>query len=512
MKKRVTVILVIAAMFLTTLSPMIAVQADVSVAAYFSAGSRPYSDAGDNTALIQKTSGTISNYDVKLNSNDYYTQANTLRVLELWFADDADRYNMVNTAYFTMEVLAPRETKFKLELFDKNWSSVTSTVGVVPDGNNYVKVKIPFSDYTQYTSKDFSKIVSVRLYVDNDFRDAEHFLAPGETISFRNVYFVNGDPGVEYHQNKTLQARDALVHGINFSAMEGVVGTGYVQDISYYNIVKAAGFDHIRLPVNFAARCGSAPDYTIDSSFLLLVDNAINNALTSGLKVVLDFHGWSNICTDANGNKDEFYAIWKQVAERYQNYSDNLYFEILNEPNNGTSGADPLTYTRLNEIQMEAISIIRETNPVRMIMASVAQWNGAWMLNYMTLPDEDPNIMMSVHAYDPMAFSHQGATWAGFTSDQVAFTDDVKQAVDNTLNAVSDYTYRTGCKVWISEFGVYLSVADQSDVNAYLTYFTTGCSERGIPAASWEFCQGFGAYDLTNSCWRNYVLSGLIHN
>lgn len=305
----------------------------------------------------------------------------------------------------------------------------------------------------------------------------------------------------------------ALVRGINVSALEGnVAADNYVFDPDTYAIIQTAGFDHVRLPVNFASRSGKAPGFTIDPAFFRQLDSAINAALDAGLAVVLDFHGWGAMNGDVDANKAQFLAIWKQVAERYRHYPEELYFELINEPNAAT-GRHPLTAERLNEIQEDVIAVIRQSNPTRMIVAATAEFNGVWTLLNLRLPKDDPNIIVSVHAYDTMEFTHQGATWIGRPADQVVRLDkDILDSVVKTLDSVQRYKDISGREVWLSEFGIYLNNAVQADVTAYLTHFTAQCEQRDIPWAYWEYNSGFGAYDKNSKQWKGYVLDGLIRD
>lgn len=304
-----------------------------------------------------------------------------------------------------------------------------------------------------------------------------------------------------------------LQRGINVSAMEGdVAADNDVFNPDTYSIIRAAGFDHVRMPVNFASRSGKAPTFTIDPAFFRQLDTAINAALEAGLAVVLDFHGWGAMNGDVDANQDQFYTIWKQVAERYRHYPDSLYFELINEPNAST-GRHPLTSERLNELQEEVIAIIRQSNPTRMIVAATAQFNGVWTLMGLRLPADDPNIIVSVHAYDTMEFTHQGATWIGRPAGEVVrLNAEILASVEKTLDAVQRYKEISGREVWLSEFGIYLANAVHTDVTAYLTHFTAQCEKRAIPWAYWEYNSGFGAYDRNGKQWKTYVLDGLIHD
>src|SRR5262249_46526132 len=106
-------------------------------------------------------------------------------------------------------------------------------------------------------------------------------------------------------------------------------------------------------------------------------------------------------------HKDRFLALWKQIAEHYKSAPDGVAFELLNEPK------DKATTTVLNPIYAQAIALIRKSNPKRTLFVGPGKWNQASELVNLRLPDDDDNLIVTVHSYDPFYFTHQGATWAG---------------------------------------------------------------------------------------------------
>ena len=100
---------------------------------------------------------------------------------------------------------------------------------------------------------------------------------------------------------------------------------------------------------------------------------------------------------DAGGER--FLSLWTRTA--------GVAFELLNEPR------DAATTVVINPIYAEAIRQIRQTNPHRTIFVGPGKWNSPDELPNLRLPDDDDNLIVTLHCYDPMFFTHQGAGWAG---------------------------------------------------------------------------------------------------
>jgi endoglucanase len=170
--------------------------------------------------------------------------------------------------------------------------------------------------------------------------------------------------------------------------------------------IRAQGFDHIRLPVAWHSYTGPAPDFKISALIFDQADEMVTNAAALGLNVIIDFHHFDEFTTDPAANTARFLAVWRQVAAHYATAPDGVAFELLNEPH------DAATTAVINPIYAAAIREIRQTNPHRTIFAGPGKWNSPDELTNFKLPDDD-NIIVTLHCYNPMTFTHQGATWAG---------------------------------------------------------------------------------------------------
>ena len=177
----------------------------------------------------------------------------------------------------------------------------------------------------------------------------------------------------------------------------------YKYDLQDFEQIKSLGCDVIRLPVNLLAMTDGAPDYNLDPMFLSMMDSVVNWAENTGLHLILDNHTFDPSENTSPAIRDFLVKVWPQLANRYKNSYENLYYEILNEPH----GIADATW---NNIQQEVIEKIREVDAVHFLIVGPAGWNSYHNLELMPFY-EDPKLIYTFHFYDPFLFTHQGASW-----------------------------------------------------------------------------------------------------
>ena len=273
------------------------------------------------------------------------------------------------------------------------------------------------------------------------------------------------------------------------------IGIKTVTNEATYTNIKSQGFDYVRLPVNFYSAYYEAAtgdyDYTTEQ-IMGYIDTAIDLATKNGLYVMLDFHGWFYIGQEQD-DYEQFLYCWTQVANRYKDYSHMLVFELLNEPWYTNGVAQPyLSDSRLNEMQADAIKIIRDTgskNADRLIVCCTADGNKAWKLDKLKLPD-DKNLAVAIHEYDPDAFTGQGFTWSGKElGAQVRLNPATDMGgVKYDFSQIKKFMIENpDVPIVLNEFGLNLDLAADEDVSYYLRYITKFCMENGIPWAYWQY-------------------------
>jgi len=275
----------------------------------------------------------------------------------------------------------------------------------------------------------------------------------------------------------------------------------------YFDLIKSAGFNSVRIPIRWSAHASANAPYAIANSFLQRVDWAIDQALTRKLAVTINIHHYEEIMLNPSAHKARFLAIWEQLASHYKNYSGDLFFELLNEPNS------LLTSDLWNQYLQEAIAAIRQTNPGRIIIVGPANWYYIGMLNTLALPAADRNLIVAFHYYNPFQFTHQGAEWVAGSNAWLGTrwtgTAAERQTIQQEFSAAAQWGAANQRPLNLGEFGAY-SKADMTSRALWTETVARTAEANGISWHYWEFIAGFGVYNGAANDWNYPLLNALI--
>jgi endoglucanase len=291
-------------------------------------------------------------------------------------------------------------------------------------------------------------------------------------------------------------------------------------------LIRAQGFDHIRVPVGWHHYTLGAPDYPLQQVIFDKTDYFVTNATALGLNIILNIHHFNQFYSNPAANTAKFLAIWRQVAAHYASAPPGVAFELLNEPN------DAATTAVLNPIYAQAIREIRKTNPHRAIFVAPGDWDSVFELPNLRLPDNDDDIIVTVHCYLPMLFTHQGASWAPDTEvTGVFFPGPPREPLHpdprlnlkpwllervqqyNTLPPETNpsgpgaflpaiqkakaWSQKYGRPIYMGEFGA-IQRADQPSRARYYKAMRQAMEAEHIGWAIWDWKSGFNYWDTKN--------------
>ena len=300
------------------------------------------------------------------------------------------------------------------------------------------------------------------------------------------------------------------LHGVNLGNMleapkEGAWGEKVHEE--YFPIIRQEGFGLVRIPISWAAHVGSAPDYTIDPAFLNRVDCVVSQAEKSGFVTILDYHNDGALMKDPDVNATRFVVTWKQIAEHYKDAPGSIFFELLNEPNGKLDAA------HWNDLLAKALGAVRATNPTRPVVIGPVKWNSIGALPTLVLPDNDRNLIVTVHFYDPMTFTHQGASWVPGSEKWLGNTwqgtEAEKRAVTQPFAKAAAWGKDHHRPIYLGEFGAF-SKGDMDSRARWTAFVVKTAEAEGFPWTYWEFCSGFGVYDPVAKQWRQPLLDALL--
>jgi hypothetical protein len=154
--------------------------------------------------------------------------------------------------------------------------------------------------------------------------------------------------------------------------------------------------------------------------------------------------------------QDAFVAVWQKLARKYKDTKAIWCYDILNE-----AVEPPIPEGLLNwrELALNTSKEIRKIDPVKAIVIEPAPWGSPNALEWFELfdPKEVPNVVYSVHMYQPHNFTHQGVydkesglVYPGKMPDGKHWD---KEQLRKSLQVVKDFSSDYGAAIYIGEFG-----------------------------------------------------------
>jgi len=275
----------------------------------------------------------------------------------------------------------------------------------------------------------------------------------------------------------------------------------------HFRLIREAGFNHVRINLHPFRFMQGAPDYAIHPSWLETLDWAVAQCQENGLLAILDLHEFTAMAENPAGLKPKLTAVWKHLGARYQNAPESVLFEILNEPNK------KLTPELWNDYLKEPLEIIRGTNPVRTVIVGPAFWNGIDYLHQLELPESDRHLIVTVHYYHPMSFTHQGASWAAEHRHKKGIrwlgSEEEKQAIQRDFAGVQTWAKEHARPIYLGEFGAY-DKADMDSRARYTSFMARQAESLGWSWGYWQFDSDFVVYDIDQDQWVEPIRAALI--
>ncbi len=183
-------------------------------------------------------------------------------------------------------------------------------------------------------------------------------------------------------------------------------------DIRY---IARLGYDHVRIPIDEKELWGE--DGRPSEEAFGYLTRALDWCGRNGLRAIVDLHtvrahhfnaaneGGENTLWKDPAAQDNFLKLWADVGARISRYPvDKVAYEIMNE----AVADDPEDWNRL---LARAAASIRKREPERVLVIGSNMWQIASTFPQLKVPENDPNVILSVHTYVPLVFTHHLASW-----------------------------------------------------------------------------------------------------
>jgi endoglucanase len=297
---------------------------------------------------------------------------------------------------------------------------------------------------------------------------------------------------------EVFKMNERLGRGINVSGYGGL-------ELADYKAIREAGFANVRIPIHpFGQSLGDSA-FTLKPEFFETLDKAVEMALTNNIIPIVDFHEHNAMQKDPWGTKPMFLAMWKQIAEHFKNAPKDVLFEIANEPN-----MKPEIW---NQIHSEAYKIIRESNPDRTLLIGTIYGNQIEFLKDLELPENDRNIIVTIHYYMPIQFTHQGAEWSPKNRNLSGIVwpgvEGGEAEISKDFDIAQEWSKTHNRPLHLGEFGTY-NKGDVASRLRWTNFVTREAEKHNWSWSYWELYQGFGIYNRGGKTWKTDFLKALI--
>ena len=261
-------------------------------------------------------------------------------------------------------------------------------------------------------------------------------------------------------QGKTVVLKGVSTHGINWFPQ-------YVNKAAFKTLRDNWGVNCIRLAMyteEYNGYCSGGNQAELRK----LINNGVKYATELGMYVIIDWH----ILSDGNPvkNKKQAISFFKYMAKKYKN-QNNIFYEICNEPNGGTS------WNTIKSYASSVIKTIRKYDKKNIILVGTPTWS-----QDVDVAADSPikgysNIMYTFHFY---AATHG---------------DSYRRKVQAAI--------QKGLPVFVSEFGISESSGngriDKNEANKWIQFL----KKNKISYVCWSLCNKNESCSLLkSSCSR----------
>lgn len=274
--------------------------------------------------------------------------------------------------------------------------------------------------------------------------------------------------------------------------------------------LKKLGFNAVRIPITW--RYHFDEDGNIDEKWIARVQEVVDWAMEADLYCIINIHhdtgadGWLR-ATAANyeENAELFAKLWRQIADRFNDYPDRLLFEGFNEmldDNAEWNNPSAESITAVNNYNQLFVDTVRATggnNETRnLVCCTYAGSVSDAPITGFKVPEDsvDNHIIGEVHFYTPYEFvTDEGITWTTPISE---YSDYVEKSIDSVFSNLKNKMMTKKVPLIIGEFATDDKDNTEDRIKWY-THVIDKANEQNITCFIWDNGNGYsmGQIDRT---------------
>lgn len=308
-----------------------------------------------------------------------------------------------------------------------------------------------------------------------------------------------------------------ISHWLSQSNVRGVQRQNYFteKDVKY---LAGLGFDHIRIPVDEVQLWKE--DGQEDAEGFSLLKNALDWCKKYNLDAIVDLH----ILRSHHFNQkvkplwtepaaqERFLQCWRDLSKELRNYPvEDVAYELMNEP--VADNAEDW-----NKLVKKVIPVIRQDEPTRIIVIGSNRWQSADTFDHLYVPENDKNLILSFHMYEPFLLTHHTAPWTSIKDykgpvsypgvivkeeDLTGLPDSIKNEISKNKNSYNIDSIRQHLRkpiavgkkynlpIYCGEWGC-LNIVPAAAHDQWYRDMKKVLEENNIGWATWEYKSDFG--------------------
>jgi endoglucanase len=304
-----------------------------------------------------------------------------------------------------------------------------------------------------------------------------------------------------------------VAHWLSQSGRRGEARAAFFteKDVKY---IDSLGFDHIRLPIDEEQMWDESGKRNDDA--FALMKNCLDWCSDAGLRVVIDLHilrshhfneGDKPLWT-VPAEQDKFIMLWKDLSSFLSKYPAGMVaYEPMNEP----VADDPEQW---NNLLARLIDSIRTWEPTRVLVLGSNRWQSAATFDTFRVPENDKNLILSYHFYEPFFLTHYKAGWTNLKDfegkvnypGQIVLDGNLpehkriynRDTLEYMMRKPFDMAERLKLPLYCGEFGVFLDYFPEAKL-AWYRDMVSIFEQHNVAYANWNYkSTAFGIVDDNN--------------